>query len=175
MSPSGEPWPKTVRTRRGREIRIRPIRPDDLERMLDFLAHLSPETRYRRFHMPVPDPPRPELLARLGEVVDMPPERGIALVALDDDIIVGSARCVRDADGECAEAAVVVRDDYQGEGIGTALLRELAHQAQAHGIRVLYAYIQPDNERLLRLIRRARLSLRTRLEEGLLRVEVHLA
>lgn len=165
-------WPKRFVTRRGRRVVLRPARPDDVPRMLDFLAHLSPETRYRRFHVPIPDPPKEELLARLGETVDVPPDRGVVLVALEGETIVGSARCLKDPEGTAAEAAVVVRDDYQGEGIGSQLLRELALAACGLGITCLYAYIQPDNVRVLRLLWRARMPTSTRLEGPLLRVEV---
>ncbi len=165
-------WPKRFRGRDGCEYIIRPIRPDDVERMLDFLAHLSPETRYRRFHMPLPDPPREELLRRVGETVDVPPEKGVALVALVGDTIVGSARCMRAGCDAEAEAAVVVRDDYQGKGIGTQLLLELVAEARKHGVSTLYAYIQPDNQRILKLLRRAHLPTTTRLEGSALRVDV---
>lgn len=152
---------------------IRPLTPEDRERMLDFLAALSPETRYRRFHILIPNPPREELLRRVGEHVAIPSERGVALVALDDDTIVGSARCRRaHAEEVAAEAAVVVRDDYQGRGIGKALLLALVDEARARGIQILYAYIQPDNKRILDMLARAHLPVRTSFEEGAMRVEV---
>ncbi len=168
-------WPQTYCTRRGRTIQIRPIQPDDTDRMVDFLAHLSPETRYRRFHMPVPDPSREELLQRIGETVHLPPQRGLALVALFEDAIIGSARCVREDNGTVAEAAVVVRDDFQGEGIGSVLLSVLAHAARQMGITTLYAYIQPDNHRVIHLLRKAGLPTSTHLEGPLMRVEVDIS
>jgi len=140
--------------------------------MVEFIGHLSPETRYRRFHVPIPDPPHEELLRRIGETVDVPPGQGAALVALHGDQIVGSARFACSPGAQEAEAAVVVRDDYQGQGIGTCLLRELAHISWSHGIRVIYAYIQPDNERILRLIRRAQFPLRVQVDGGAMRVDV---
>ena len=172
---SAEPWPQVYITRKGRRVLIRPVRPDDAERMVAFLARLSPETRYRRFHMPVPDPPRRELLRRLGETVDLPPQRGMALIALTDDTIVGSARWVREQENASAEAAVVVQDDYQGEGIGSLLLRGLVQTARAAGVTRLYAYVHPDNRRILDLLRRAQLPTSTRLEGPLMRVEVDIS
>ena len=167
-----EKWPKVFHTRKGIEVHIRPVRGEDVPRMVDFIGHLSPETRYRRFHVPIPDPPHEELLRRIGETVDVPPERGAALVALHGDAIVGSARFMR-APGETeAEAAVVVRDDYQGQGIGTRLLAELAALARRQGVKVIYAYVQPDNQRILRVIRRAQFPMRVRVEGGSMRVDV---
>ncbi len=159
-------------TRDGREVIIRPVRPEDASRMVDFLLHLSPETRYRRFHTYLPNLNDESLLERAGETVSVLPERGIALVALVNDEIVGSARCMREDETPLAEAAVVVRDDYQQRGIGTQLLLELVNRARRVGITHLYAYIQPDNLRILDILNKANLPTHTRLEDTLLRVEV---
>ncbi len=168
----GEGWPKVFRTRRGLDILIRPLAPDDEERMVEFIGRLSPETRYRRFHIPVPDPPSEQLLRRTGELEGIPPGRGAALVALHAGIIVGSARFAHAPGQSEAEAAVVVRDDWQGQGIGTRLLAEMAVLARDQGVRVLYAYVQPDNHRILRVIRRAHFPTRVQVEQGLMRVDV---
>ena len=166
-------WPKTFWGKDGRLYTIRPMGPDDTDRMIDFLTRLSPETRYRRFHIPIPDPPREELLRSVGEHIAIPPERGVALVALDNDCIVGSARCVRPTVGDSkAEAAVVVRDDFHGRGIGKQLLLSLVEAARACGIRVLYAYIQPYNTRILDMLRHAHLPTHIVFERGAIRVEV---
>ncbi len=169
-------WPKTFQGKDGRVYAIRPLRPDDTERMIDFLARLSPETRYRRFHIPIPDPPREEMLRSVGEHVAISSERGVALIALDNDQIVGSARCMRaEPDTPDAEAAVVVRDDFQGRGIGKHLLLTLVEEARARGIRTLYAYIQPYNTRILKMLQRAHLPTRTVFDKGAIRVEVEIA
>ena len=156
----------------GREVVIRSVRPEDAQRMVDFLLHLSPETRYRRFHTFLPNSNDETLLERAGETVKVPPGRGVALIALVGNDIVGSARCLREDHGPVAEAAVVVRDDYQRLGIGTQLLLELVNRARRLGITHLYAYIQPDNRRILDILQKAHLPTTTRLEDMLLRVEV---
>ncbi len=165
----------TFRSRRGRTFTIRPVTPDDLPALVDFVRRLSPETRYRRFSVPLPDPPREEILRHLGETLMVDAGKGAALIALDGEEIVGSAHFVRVPGSDRAEAAVVVRDDRQGEGIGTHLLRRLADLAREQGIRVLYAYVQPDNERVLRLVRKARYPLQTTFEHGVMRVDVRVA
>ncbi len=159
-------------TREGQEVLIRDVRPDDAQRMVDFLLRLSPETRYRRFHTFLPNVEGRSLLERAGETVEVMPNREVALVALVKDEIVGSARCVREDHGPLAEAAVVVRDDYQCRGIGTQLLLELVARARRLGITRLYAYIHPDNLRILDILEKAHLPTYTHLEDMLLRVEV---
>ncbi len=164
--------PQKLHTRGGRTVIIRPVTRDDLPALLDFIRRLSPETRYRRFYIPLPDPPREDIVQQLGETLLIPPERGVALVATQDDEVIGTAHFVHEPHTSHAEAAVVVRDDCQGEGIGTELLRQLADLAQHRGIRVLYAYVQPDNERVLRLVRKIHYPLRTTFDRGLVRIEV---
>ncbi len=48
----------------------------------------------------------------------------------------------------------------------------LVEEARARGIQVLYAYIQPDNTRILDMLAQAHLPTRTSFEEGAVRVEV---
>jgi len=118
--------------------------------------------------------PEEEVWRRVPEFVNVPPERGGAIVALHGHTIVGSARLMREPDAAIAEAAVVVRDDYQGQGIGSRLLEELITLARLLGVRRLFAYVQPDNQRILQLLRRARLPVHTTMESGELRVEVEI-
>ena len=44
-----------------------------------------------------------------------------------------------------AEIAFVVIDDYQGQGVGTLLMRHLAVIARAAGLRELIAEVLPEN------------------------------
>jgi GNAT superfamily N-acetyltransferase len=58
--------------------------------------------------------------------------------------IVGGGRYIITAPGE-AEIAFVVIDAYQGQGIGTLLLRHLAHIARSAGVKELSADVLPEN------------------------------
>jgi L-amino acid N-acyltransferase YncA len=81
------------------------------------------------------------------------------LVALAGCEPIGIARLVRDGDG--AEVAVEVADEWQGRRIGTLLMSRLAADARAAGIVHLHAYVDYDNVRSRRLLRRAAVRLRT--------------
>ena len=50
--------------------------------------------------------------------------------------------------------AVLVEDAWQGIGLGRQLLSELIELARARGVTTLTATVQPDNDRIQRLIRR---------------------
>jgi RimJ/RimL family protein N-acetyltransferase len=74
------------------------------------------------------------------------------LVALIDDRPVGIARLVRD--GDTAEVAFAVVDDWQGRGVGSTLVSRLAMDARAAGVTRFAADVRADNEASLALVRR---------------------
>jgi GNAT superfamily N-acetyltransferase len=78
-----------------------------------------------------------------------------AIVGVVGGEVIGVARYDRSpADPSTAELAIVVEDDWQGLGVGRQLLAELTRLAAQRGVAVLTATVQPDNERVLGLIRR---------------------
>lgn len=130
----------------------------DREPLLRFFFRLSPETLYRRFHSPIV---RPEQTypARLLDIDHHDRE---AVVAVVDDEIVGIARYARRPGAETAEVAVVVADDWQGQGLATRMWGVLEDLAATAGVRQFNLNMQADNPAVLRLVRRlypdARLS-----------------
>jgi GNAT superfamily N-acetyltransferase len=132
-------------------IATRPVQPDDGERFRRLWPRLSRETVYRRCHAPLRRLPA-ETVRRLVEVDHDLRE---AVVAEFGGEVVGVARYDRSpTDPSTAEFAIVVEDAWQGFGLGRQLLGELVALAGARGVQVLTAIVQPDNDRVLGLIRR---------------------
>jgi RimJ/RimL family protein N-acetyltransferase len=132
-------------------IATRPVRPDDDERFRRLWPRLSRDTVYRRFHAPLHRIPA-ETVRRLVEVDHDLREAVVGIVGGE---VVGVARYDRSPDDpSTAEFAIVVEDAWQGFGLGRQLLSELIALAADRGVRVLVATLQPDNERVLALIRR---------------------
>jgi RimJ/RimL family protein N-acetyltransferase len=122
--------------------RIREIRADDKEQLAAGYARLSERSRLRRFLAPKPRLTKSDL-RYLTEVDGI---NHFAIVATIGEDIVGVARWVRlHDDPEEAEAAIVVGDPYQGNGLGKMLARELADAARGRGIRRIRASILSDN------------------------------
>jgi GNAT superfamily N-acetyltransferase len=133
------------------EIPTRPVRPDDESRFCRMWPRLSRETVYRRFHAPLHRLP-PETVRRL---VTVDHELREAVVAVVGEEIVGVARYDRPAEAPAtAEVALLVEDAWQGVGLGRQLVRELTRLAAQRGVRTLTATVQPDNDRVIALIRR---------------------
>src|SRR6478672_9231609 len=100
--------------RDGTAVVLRPIRPDDKERLSEGLERLSKRSRFRRFLAPVTTLSA-EQLAYLTEVDHFDHVAWVATLEANPDFGIGVARYVRlEDDHSVAEAAVTVLDDYQG-------------------------------------------------------------
>ena len=131
--------------RTGRTVHIRPIRPADEQRLIDFYAHLSPDSMHARFfHLC-----RPEAAAAASPAtVDYDTEFG-AIAELGGDIVGVAHYFVSRKMSDVAEVAFAISDAAQGCGAGTKLLETLVAAAMDHGIDRFEAEVLPDNQRML--------------------------
>lgn len=153
----------SITVRDGRVAKLRALATDDRDLIVAAFDRLSEESRYRRFFAPLH-----ELSERsLDYLIDIDHHDHEAIVALDASTgdLVGVARYVRaGADGESAEAAVVVADDWQHQGLGRALLEAVASRARDEGVSRFTAVVQADNRSALELL--AEIGPTTRSLEG---------
>lgn len=163
---------RQVRLLDGRDAVLRPIRPEDRDAFLGFHAALSEESRYLRYFTARRKLPEHEI--RHFTQVDQRDHAGI--VALVDGDLVGHALYDRlAADPTEAEVALEVADTFQGHGVGTAMLAELAALAAGAGVRRFVAHVLPTNQRMLEVFRHLGFEEHARYEDGVVRVEVQLA
>jgi GNAT superfamily N-acetyltransferase len=144
-------WPTAVPLRDRSTVLVRPIEPSDRDLLRRGLERLSEESRYRRFLSPVP-----RLTAsQLRYLTDVDHHDHEALIALEpaSGEAVGVARYVRTAPA-AAEFATTVVDDWQGRGLGSALMDLLAGRAREEGITHFGALLLAENEEMLQLLRR---------------------
>ena len=126
---------------------IRPLDPKDREALAAAFERLGQQSRYRRFLSPVPRLTD----AQLRYLTEVDQRDHVALVAVADGDIIGVARFVR-LDGSDAEPAIAVIDQWQGSGIGTALMAALADRARDQGVKRYRATVLAENEAVLRLL-----------------------
>lgn len=162
----------------GTLITVRPARADDTWLLADMFYHLSPQSRYLRYFQPVPLS-LANAWAEGRRMSTRPGNYELTLIATMQSAeyaeAVGVAELVRDPRAPTrGELAVIVRDDQQGRGIGTTLLRRLVAEAQAWGISELHADLLPENRATLRLLRRLSVPAQTTFDAGTLHVVLQL-
>ena len=113
----------------GHALRLRPIRPDDGERLKAFYAAASPGDMRLRFFLSRRDVPHSEL-ARYCQI-DY--DREMTFVAIDGDAIAGEVRAVCDPDNRQAEFSVQVAGPWQKRGLGRQLMDALLRYLEQRG------------------------------------------
>jgi RimJ/RimL family protein N-acetyltransferase len=134
----------TERMRDGREVEIRALQPDDRDDMLAAVGRTGTQSLQRRFFVVKRGFSEKEIAFFMN--IDF--VNHVALAALADEggrhVIIGGGRYIVTEPGK-AEIAFVVIDDYQGQGVGTLLMRHLAVLARKAGLRELIAEVLPEN------------------------------
>ena len=150
---------RVLKPKHGPTLLVRPLRHGDVRTVLAVFERLGAQSRRARFNGPKPCLSAAELQELAAEDC-----RRHALVAYveGDPQPVAIARLVRD--GETAEIAFAVADDYQHRGVGSTLAAELIADARASGIRVITALASSDNPAAVALLRRTAKVLDVRLE-----------
>ncbi len=153
----------------GPEILLRPVRMADEEELQRLLYSLSDESLYHRFmtfHRTHPH-------AEMQQLVDLDYEQSMALVACDPDTgdLIGLSRYDVDPATRLAEIAFVVRDDWQGRGVGSALLRRMSEVARARALVGFTAEILSTNRPMLAVFYESGLKISGALEAGVYHLE----
>jgi acetyltransferase len=147
-------------------VRLRALRPADIELELAFVERLSQETLHLRLQSYASEVTRRDLERLLDtDYVDR-----LALGAFVDEngaeALVGVSRYARIEGTTRAECAIVVADDWQGCGLGTELMRSLAQAALARGISGLEGETLAENGRIAEWARRFGFQVRTEPHSG---------
>ncbi len=141
----------------GEQAILRPIRPDDAERLPALVQRLSAATRYRRFfshRRTLPD-------AEAAQFADVDARTRLAIVAERatpaGPELIGVARCdvVDPAVPQTASLAMVVEDQFQHAGLGRALLQALVVATRDQGITRFEGDVLTDNHPVLAFLRDA--------------------
>ncbi|HEU4542393.1 MAG TPA: bifunctional GNAT family N-acetyltransferase/acetate--CoA ligase family protein [Jiangellaceae bacterium] len=172
MSTSTYPahWEADVVLSDGATAHVRPIRPDDADRLVAFYARVSDESKYYRFFAPYP-----QLSARdIGLFTHVDHSDRVALIMLAGDNMIAVGRYDR-IDKEQAEVAFLVEDAHQGRGIGSVLLEHLAQAARENGIARFVAEVLPQNRKMIKVFADAGYTVGNTFEDGVVHVrfEIH--
>ena len=172
--PKVEEYSAIEALRDGRRVEIRALRPDDRADLIAAVGRTSDRSLYRRFF----GLKRSFTDQEAAFFVNVDFVNHVALVALIGEkgrsVIAGGGRYIVVQPGQ-AEVAFAVVDEYQGHGIGGALMRHLTSIACAAGLRSFIAEVLPDNSPMLQLFKTSGLSLNMRREDQVVHVTIWLS
>ena len=148
-------------------VRTRYATVHDVGAVLALYERCSPQTLEHRFHVPVTRV-SPQLVRGL-----VTPRHGWSIVAEQGDEVIGHG-CAGETSQHQVEVGLLVDDAFQGTGVGTRLMRDLAGTAAERGYGSLLCTVSPDNESVLPTVRRAGLDGVSSYVDGVVEIEVPL-
>jgi GNAT superfamily N-acetyltransferase len=169
----------TLESRDGRRVRVRHMRREDAPLLERMFYRLSSETRYRRFFVPLDNVDEGRVHSEALRLAKIDPTRETALIAVIDEAIgeecVAVARygCMHDCDNAC-EGSIVVRDDFQGAGIGRQIFDLLVQIALAHGLQHMSLLTHADNAGMIALVHGLGMPYKGRYSAGLYEIDIQL-
>ncbi|TDO13819.1 MULTISPECIES: bifunctional acetate--CoA ligase family protein/GNAT family N-acetyltransferase [Halomonas] len=164
------PYPEELREwvtlKNGWQVEIRPIRAEDAPLLNRFHEQLSEESiRFRYFHN------KADLTQRdLSILSHINYDRQMAFIAehrRDDGSkeMLGVVRVWNDADNIRTEFSIIVRDDLQGLGIGSLLMKKMISYCKSVGTLEMIGKIMVDNHPMRALMKHLGFKLRYNMEE----------
>jgi RimJ/RimL family protein N-acetyltransferase len=144
-----------LRLRDGRPLTLRFVEPDDAEALQRYFRSLSERSRYNRFLGAMSELPK-TLLQQFSHVGEGDSFSVIATVMREGiETIVGEARYAFDSDTGSFEFGLSIDDNWQGQGIGSALLGNLQCRAAAFGANRLFGDTLRSNAAMIGLARKS--------------------
>ncbi len=135
----------------GKNILIRPIRPEDAKIEQDFIRQLSPQSKYFRFMQALHEL-TPQMLVRFTQI-DY--DREMALIGVDqkndEEMEVGVVRYVINPDGKSCEFAIVISDEWHHKGLAFQLMNYIMDIARDRNLVVMEGEVMSSNKEMLRL------------------------
>ncbi|WEV24956.1 GNAT family N-acetyltransferase [Streptomyces sp. 71268] len=171
-------WEADVVLRDGGTAQIRPITPDDGQRLVDFYERVSDESKYYRFFAPYP-----RLSDRdVHRFTHHDYVNRVGLAATVGDEFIATVRYDRidergrpsSAPADEAEVAFLVQDAHQGRGVASALLEHIAAVARERAIRRFAAEVLPANTKMIKVFTDAGYTQQRSFEDGVVRLEFDL-
>jgi acetyltransferase len=156
----------------GRNVLLRPIRPEDEQLERELLAGLSPESSRMRFFQIIKEITH-DMLSRFCNI-DYSREMAIIAEYSAGSVRrnVGVSRIILES-GQGAEFAIVIADDFQNTGLGLKLCDMLIGIARDKGLNSIYGIVLNDNVKMLNLARKLGFTFQ-RLSEEETRIELEI-
>jgi acetyltransferase len=152
ISPYPTKYETVWKLRDGREVLLRPIKPEDEPLWLEMFQNFSEESIRFRFFQIIKDTPHETRVRYCNIDYD----REIAIVAeLNENgrrRILGVVRVSLEPNRKNGEIAFIVADPWQGLGLGTKMIDHVIDICEDMGVEEVYAIMLPDNRRAISLM-----------------------
>ncbi|MBD3235882.1 MAG: GNAT family N-acetyltransferase [Candidatus Eisenbacteria bacterium] len=163
-------------TRSGLSMQLRPVKISDEPLLKEFFYSLSDQSIYKRFISQRLDMPH----ERLQEFVIIDYTKEMVILAVEAgeapdeerEKLLGVGQYGIDEHTHTAEVALVVRDDYQGHGVGTEILSYLTQLAQKQGLLGFSAEVLIENRPMLSLFEKMGFDIQRRTAEGVVELRM---
>jgi len=152
--------------RDGSTVRIRVMRPSDDAGLCALLSSLSDESRWLRFYC---SQNSTAIAAEAHREANLDHAFGLVACSGDEERVVGHAFYAVVSERR-AEVAFTIANDFQGRGLGSILLGQLAQVASANGIEIFEAEVVAANHRMLHVFRASGFPIEVNARAGQLQV-----
>jgi len=159
----------------GRDVLIRPIRPEDEPNHHVFISKLTPEDIRFRFFGLVKGLPHSQM-ARLTQI-DY--DRDMAFIAIgqddkNEDETLGVVRIAATRDNAIAEFSIVVRSDQKSTGLAQELMRKMIAYCKGRQTKALVGQVLSENSRMIRFVKSLGFKITGHPEKGVVEVTLNL-
>jgi len=153
-------FPHTVTLKDGSRVLIRRAEPEDFQMLFSMFSSLSADTMFRRFLRSQKRLSQEDVREML-RFEDRSVTSLIAIMQRDhEEQGVGQASYATDSTGKLGEAAVVIADERQNRGLGTALFSDLIGEAKKQGLSRVFPHFDVENRSIIRVGQKVGFKLR---------------
>ena len=152
--------------RDGSTVRIRVMRPSDEPGLCALLTSLSEESRWLRFYCLQNSS---AIAAEAHREANLDHAFGLVACSGKEERVVGHAFYANVGEHR-AEVAFTIANDFQGRGLGSILLGQLAQVASANGIEIFEAEVVAANHAMLHVFRASGFPIEVNAKAGQLHV-----
>ncbi|HPF38345.1 MAG TPA: GNAT family N-acetyltransferase [Phycisphaerae bacterium] len=167
-----EQYEEVFTLRNGNTAFLRPLRLTDEPLLRDMFYKLSDESVHYRFFRMIKSMPH----EKLQEMLHVDYEADMVLVVMTDRDesaeMVGIAHYSRNPRDNFADAAFLVRDDFQNQGIGTLLMNRLVDAARENRIAGFTADVLIDNQGMLKIFHKCGFPVESEMEDGVYALKI---
>ena len=174
LHPYPEKYVRTLTLMDGKEILLRPIKPEDEPLWLEMIGNCSKESLYSRFRYFFQWQSH-EVATRYC-YIDY--DREIAIVAEVQEgnqrKLVGVGRLIADPDHETVEYAILIIDTYQQKDLGNIITDFCMEIARKWNLKKIVAQTTTDNKRMISVFKKRGFSVHTETSDSTVEVEKEL-